>query len=103
MEILMRQPTGPAPCVGPSRWSRQARGGPVIEARPGDTVHTPPGEEHWHDAAPDAFMEHSALWAGPGPDGGPETCGATRSPARNAPHRASAPPRTDDEGHRLGQ
>ncbi|WP_433696908.1 (R)-mandelonitrile lyase [Nocardiopsis sp. CA-288880] len=42
----------------------QSRGGRVVEARPGDTVHTPPGEEHWHGAAPDAFMEHLALWEG---------------------------------------
>ncbi|MEV8634185.1 cupin domain-containing protein [Streptosporangium sp. NPDC051023] len=51
----------------------QSRGGRIIEARPGDTVHTPPGEEHWHGAAPDSFMEHLALWEGLGPDGGPET------------------------------
>ncbi|MET9070576.1 cupin domain-containing protein [Streptomyces sp. NPDC004232] len=49
------------------------RDGTAIEARPGDTVHTPPGEEHWHGSAPDAFMEHLALWEGSGPDGGPET------------------------------
>lgn len=29
--------------------------------RPGDTVHTPPGESHWHGAAPDHFMTHLAL------------------------------------------
>lgn len=29
--------------------------------RPGDTVHTPPGEWHWHGAAPDRFMTHLAL------------------------------------------
>lgn len=45
----------------------QAHGGLVIEARPGDTVHTSPGEEHWHGAAPGAFMEHLALWGGPRP------------------------------------
>ncbi|MBX3193798.1 MAG: cupin domain-containing protein [Microbacteriaceae bacterium] len=38
------------------------RDGQVIEARPGDTVYTPPGEEHWHGAAPDAFMEHLAAY-----------------------------------------
>jgi quercetin dioxygenase-like cupin family protein len=37
------------------------RDGRVIEARPGDTVYTPPGEEHWHGATPDDFMEHLAM------------------------------------------
>ena len=30
--------------------------------RAGDTVHTPPGEEHWHGALPDHFMSHLAMW-----------------------------------------
>ena len=34
----------------------------VIVMRPGDTVHTPPGEEHWHGALPDRFMSHLAMW-----------------------------------------
>jgi quercetin dioxygenase-like cupin family protein len=34
----------------------------IIIMRPGDTVHTPPGEEHWHGAAPDRFMSHLAMW-----------------------------------------
>ena len=33
----------------------------VIVMRPGDTVHTPPGQEHWHGAAPDHFMSHLAM------------------------------------------
>jgi len=33
----------------------------VIIMRPGDTVHTPPGEEHWHGAMPDRFMSHLAI------------------------------------------
>jgi quercetin dioxygenase-like cupin family protein len=37
------------------------RDGTVIEARPGDTIYTPPGEEHWHGATPEDFMEHLAL------------------------------------------
>jgi quercetin dioxygenase-like cupin family protein len=40
----------------------QARGGEVIEIRMGDTVHTLPGEWHWHGAAPDHFMTHLAMW-----------------------------------------
>ena len=43
----------------------QARGGEVIEIRAGDTVHTPPGEWHWHGAAPDRFMTHLAMWEAP--------------------------------------
>lgn len=34
----------------------------VIVTRPGDTVHTPPGEEHWHGALPEHFMTHLAMW-----------------------------------------
>jgi quercetin dioxygenase-like cupin family protein len=30
----------------------------VIVMRPGDTVHTRPGQEHWHGALPDHFMTH---------------------------------------------
>ena len=51
----------------------RSRGGPILEAHPGDVVYTPPGEEHWHGAAPDRFMVHLALWENPGPDSGPET------------------------------
>jgi len=37
------------------------RAGLVIRAAQGDTVYAEPGEEHWHAAAPDRFMEHLAL------------------------------------------
>jgi quercetin dioxygenase-like cupin family protein len=37
------------------------RGGPVEEIRPGDRVWFEPGEEHWHGAAPDRFMTHTAI------------------------------------------
>ncbi|MEU4226341.1 cupin domain-containing protein [Nonomuraea sp. NPDC026600] len=30
----------------------RARGDEIVVMRPGDTVHTPPGEWHWHGAAP---------------------------------------------------
>jgi quercetin dioxygenase-like cupin family protein len=43
----------------------QSRGGEVIAIRPGDTIYTPPGEWHWHGAAPDHFMIHTAIWEGP--------------------------------------
>jgi quercetin dioxygenase-like cupin family protein len=51
----------------------QARGGKVIEIRPGDTIETPPGEWHWHGATPDYFMIHLAMWEGPGEGQGPES------------------------------
>jgi quercetin dioxygenase-like cupin family protein len=52
----------------------QARGGEVIQIRPGDTIYTPPGQEHWHGATAENFMCHLALWEGlaPGADE-PET------------------------------
>lgn len=37
------------------------RDGRIIEARPGDTIYTRPGEEHWHGATPEDFMEHLAM------------------------------------------
>jgi quercetin dioxygenase-like cupin family protein len=43
----------------------QARGGRVVEIRAGDTIQTPPGEWHWHGAAPDHFMTHLAMWEAP--------------------------------------
>jgi quercetin dioxygenase-like cupin family protein len=48
----------------------QARGGEVVEIGPGDTIHTPPAEWHWHGAAPDQFMTHLAIWeaAADGPE-----------------------------------
>jgi quercetin dioxygenase-like cupin family protein len=39
----------------------QAWGGPVREIRAGDTVWIPPGEKHWHGAAPAARMAHLAM------------------------------------------
>ncbi|MFC5833957.1 cupin domain-containing protein [Nonomuraea insulae] len=44
------------------------RDGTVIEAHPGDTIFTAPGEEHWHGAAPDRFMSHLVLMEGDGDD-----------------------------------
>jgi quercetin dioxygenase-like cupin family protein len=37
------------------------REGTVIVMRAGDTVWTPPGEEHWHGGAAENFMSHLAL------------------------------------------
>jgi quercetin dioxygenase-like cupin family protein len=48
----------------------QSRGGQVLH-RAGDTIYTPPGEWHWHGAAPDHFMSHLAIWEAP--EAGPES------------------------------
>ena len=39
----------------------QRDGGPVEEIRPGDVVEIPPGEKHWHGAAPTTAMTHIAI------------------------------------------
>ncbi len=39
----------------------QTWGGPVRILRPGDTVWIPPGEKHWHGAAPTHGMVHLAM------------------------------------------
>lgn len=39
----------------------QRWGGPVEEIRPGDVVWFPPGEKHWHGAAPTVAMTHLAI------------------------------------------
>ncbi len=49
----------------------QARGEAALEIRAGDTVFTPPGEWHWHGAAPDHYMTHLAIWGAPAD--GPES------------------------------
>jgi len=42
----------------------QSKGEPVRVIRAGDTVWAPPGETHWHGAAPDSFMTHTAISLG---------------------------------------
>jgi quercetin dioxygenase-like cupin family protein len=70
----------------------QARGGEVLEIHPGDTIHTPPGEWHWHGAAPDQFMTHLAIWEAPAT--GPESEWGDRvSDAEYFGTRATEPPR----------
>lgn len=39
----------------------QRWGGPVEEIRPGDVITCPPGEKHWHGAAPNTTMTHIAI------------------------------------------
>jgi quercetin dioxygenase-like cupin family protein len=45
-----------AGCGRVQRW-----GGPVEEIRPGDVVWIPPGEKHWHGAAPTTALTHIAI------------------------------------------
>ena len=39
----------------------QREGGPIEEVRAGDIVWFPPGEKHWHGAAPGTAMSHIAI------------------------------------------
>ena len=45
-----------AGCGRAQRW-----GGPIEEIRPGDIIWFPPGEKHWHGAAPTTAMTHIAI------------------------------------------
>lgn len=45
-----------AGCGRAQRW-----GGPIEEIRPGDVIWFPPGEKHWHGAAPTTAMTHIAV------------------------------------------
>jgi quercetin dioxygenase-like cupin family protein len=39
----------------------QKEGGPIEVICPGDCVFSEPGENHWHDAAPNRLMTHIAM------------------------------------------
>lgn len=39
----------------------QRWGGPLEEIRPGEVIWFPPGEKHWHGAAPHTAMTHLAI------------------------------------------
>lgn len=39
----------------------QREGGPIEAIHPGDVVWFPPGEKHWHGAAPATAMSHIAI------------------------------------------
>lgn len=54
-------PLGQTLIVTEGRGRAQREGGPVEEIRPGDVVWFPPGEKHWHGAAPDSAMAHIAI------------------------------------------
>jgi quercetin dioxygenase-like cupin family protein len=42
----------------------QSEDGTTVEIQPGDVVYAPPGEVHWHGAAPDSPMTHLSLTTG---------------------------------------
>jgi len=54
-------PLGQTIIVTSGRGLAQRWGGPVEEIRPGDVVWFPPDEKHWHGAAPDTAMTHTAI------------------------------------------
>jgi quercetin dioxygenase-like cupin family protein len=54
-------PCGQTLIVTSGRGFVQAWGGPIRAIRPGDVIWTPPGEKHWHGAAPDGGMTHIAI------------------------------------------
>ena len=54
-------PCGQTLIVTAGRGFVQSWGGPIREIGPGDVVWTPPGEKHWHGAAPDSTMTHIAI------------------------------------------
>jgi quercetin dioxygenase-like cupin family protein len=39
----------------------ELRGGSIEEIHPGDVIWVPPGEKHWHGAAPTTAMTHIAI------------------------------------------
>ena len=51
-------------CVTEGEGLVQSRGEPIVTIRPGDVVHTPDDEWHWHGATPDHFMTHLSMTEG---------------------------------------
>jgi quercetin dioxygenase-like cupin family protein len=50
--------------VGTGRGMIETRDGDRHALQPGDIVWAAPGEEHWHGAAPDSFVAHTAISLG---------------------------------------
>jgi quercetin dioxygenase-like cupin family protein len=55
---------GQALFVGGGRGMVETRGGERHVLHAGDIVWAPPGEVHWHGAAPDSFLVHTAVSLG---------------------------------------
>jgi quercetin dioxygenase-like cupin family protein len=54
-------PLGQTLIVTEGRGFVQAWGGPIREIKAGDVIWTPPGEKHWHGAAPNSALTHIAI------------------------------------------
>ncbi|HEY1326925.1 MAG TPA: cupin domain-containing protein [Casimicrobiaceae bacterium] len=54
-------PLGQTVLVTSGRGFVQSWGGPIREIEAGDVIWTPPGEKHWHGAAPNSSMTHIAI------------------------------------------
>jgi quercetin dioxygenase-like cupin family protein len=54
-------PLGQTLIVTAGRGWVQHEGGPIEEIRPGDVIWFPPGEKHWHGAAPTTAVTHIAI------------------------------------------
>ncbi|MFD4351239.1 cupin domain-containing protein [Nocardia sp. NPDC058518] len=50
--------------VGSGKGIIVTRGGEAYVIKAGDVVFTPPGEEHWHGAAPDCFVTYTSASLG---------------------------------------
>jgi quercetin dioxygenase-like cupin family protein len=50
--------------VGTGSGMIETRDGDRYALHPGDIVWAAPGEEHWHGAAPDSFVAHTAISLG---------------------------------------
>jgi quercetin dioxygenase-like cupin family protein len=59
-----RHEQGQVLLVREGRGWAQVRGGEGTELRPGDAVWFGAGEEHWHGAAPDSYLLHTAISLG---------------------------------------
>jgi 4-carboxymuconolactone decarboxylase len=56
-------PAGQQLIVTAGRGLTQEWGGPITEIQAGDVIWCPPGIKHWHGAAPDSAMTHTAITA----------------------------------------
>jgi quercetin dioxygenase-like cupin family protein len=54
-------PRGQTLIVTSGRGRVQSWGAPIEEIHPGDVVRCPPGEKHWHGAAPTSAMTHISI------------------------------------------
>jgi 4-carboxymuconolactone decarboxylase len=59
-------PAGQQLIVTEGRGLTQEWGGPITEIKVGDVIWCPPGVKHWHGAAPDSPMTHTAITAAVG-------------------------------------